>query len=384
MTETKRRLRVFLCHASSDKPIVTKLYEHLVIDGFDAWLDKEKVIPGQDWEIEISKAVKNSDVVIVCMSSQSVTKEGFVQKEIKLALDIANEKPYGTIFVIPARLEDCEVPEQIRKFHWVDLFIDKGYKELKKSLKLRANNLGFINTRKKRSTKAIKERGEKTEQIVLAAILERINAINNTEVRRFKRYINTHHGQQNLNPFFEITQPLIQLQYVLENLQIVLSQISNIYRRDIGLSLIYKTDNNPLWQWLFAVNIPPDYELDLKELISNPQTTARQIIDGKTNLIFFPDKRIGVQRHQYITGKRDLLNGGVGSILCKNITLETNEKSIQAILSISTYGLQLCDTNDYDMVQQITSIVLPAFEQRIQLELASLYIKKVMSAQINT
>lgn len=138
MTNTKRPLRVFLCHASGDKPAVRKLYEHLVKDGIDAWLDKEKLIPGQNWQIEIPKAVKNSDVVIVCLSSQSVTKEGFVQKEIKLALDSADEKPDGTIFVIPARLEDCEVPERISKYQWVDLFSDDGYAWLIKALEIRA------------------------------------------------------------------------------------------------------------------------------------------------------------------------------------------------------------------------------------------------------
>jgi TIR domain. len=154
MTNTKRPLRVFLCHASGDKPAVIKLYDRLVKDGIDAWLDKEKLIPGQDWQIEIPKAVKNSDVVIVCLSSQSITKEGFVQKEIKIALDAADEKPDGTIFIIPAKLENCEVPERITRFHWVDLFSNDGYEWLMKALKIRANNLGITVKRKKKLSDA--------------------------------------------------------------------------------------------------------------------------------------------------------------------------------------------------------------------------------------
>ena len=144
MTDFKRPLRVFLCHASSDKPIVRNLYERLAKDGIDAWLDKEKLIPGQNWQIEIPKAVKNSDVVIVCLSSQSVTKEGFVQKEIKFALDSADEKPAGTIFIIPARLENCDVPDRISQFQWVDLFSDDGYEWLLKALQIRAESVGAI------------------------------------------------------------------------------------------------------------------------------------------------------------------------------------------------------------------------------------------------
>jgi hypothetical protein len=141
MAETKRPLRVFLCHASSDKPVVQELYERLIGDGVDAWLDKEKLVPGQDWQLEIQRAVKNSDVVIVCLSAQSITKEGYVQKEIRIALDAADEKPEGTIFIIPAKLEACDVPDRMNKFQWVNLFSDDGYGQLLKALKLRASDV---------------------------------------------------------------------------------------------------------------------------------------------------------------------------------------------------------------------------------------------------
>ena len=43
----------------------------------------------------------------VFLSVDSVTKEGYLQKEIRQALDVANEKPEGSIFLIPARLDNC-------------------------------------------------------------------------------------------------------------------------------------------------------------------------------------------------------------------------------------------------------------------------------------
>lgn len=139
-----RKLKVFLCHASEDKPKVQILYTRLTNDGVDAWLDKEKLLPGENWQIEIPEAVKKSDVVLVCLSSQSINKEGFVQKEIKTALDVADEKPDGTIFIIPARLENCNIPGRISEFQWVDLFLDDGYERLLKSLKSRADAVGAI------------------------------------------------------------------------------------------------------------------------------------------------------------------------------------------------------------------------------------------------
>jgi len=68
MTETKRPLKVFLCHAhiiplwDADRDAVHALYTRLTNDGLDAWLDKEKLLPGLDWELEICKAVRESDV----------------------------------------------------------------------------------------------------------------------------------------------------------------------------------------------------------------------------------------------------------------------------------------------------------------------------------
>jgi hypothetical protein len=134
-------LQVFICHSSGDKPAARDLYARLKGDGYQPWLDEENLLPGQDWESEIRKAVKNSHVVVVCLSKGSVTKTGFGQKEIKVALDVADEQPANTIFIIPARLEDCDVPERLRKWHWVDLFETMGYTKLLASLAHRASSL---------------------------------------------------------------------------------------------------------------------------------------------------------------------------------------------------------------------------------------------------
>jgi hypothetical protein len=130
-----------LCHSSDDKPAVRDLYERLHSNGFDPWLDEKNLLPGQNWSAEITQAVRASDVVIVCLSPASLTKEGYVQKEIMHALDVADEKPPGTIFLIPARLEPCEVPERFSGWQWVDLFDPRGYERLVASLRARQSQL---------------------------------------------------------------------------------------------------------------------------------------------------------------------------------------------------------------------------------------------------
>ena len=145
MTET-RKLRVFLCHSSQDKPIVRELYQRLNAEGWiDPWLDEEKLLPGQAWDLEIEKALEVSDAVIVCLSNHSTTKEGYIQKELRFVLDVADEKPEGTIFVIPLRLESCLLPRRLKMWHYLDFFPSDrqnwAFVRLLDSLKTRLENL---------------------------------------------------------------------------------------------------------------------------------------------------------------------------------------------------------------------------------------------------
>jgi hypothetical protein len=130
-------LKIFLCHSSGDKPLVRMLRTMLLTEGFEPWLDEEDILPGQDWDLEIRRAIRQADLILVCLSQDSVTKSGYVQKEIRFALDVAKQ-PEGAVFVIPARLEECEVPERMRRWQWVDLFDDDGYGKLARSLRIRA------------------------------------------------------------------------------------------------------------------------------------------------------------------------------------------------------------------------------------------------------
>ena len=133
-----RSPRVFLCHAAEDKPTVRELYSRLLKNGIKPWLDEENLLPGQDWRLEISNAIQACDAVLVCLSRTSVSKTGYVQKEIREAIEIAELHPEGVIFLIPARLDDCTVPGKLERLHRVDLFAPDGYGRLVSALRTRA------------------------------------------------------------------------------------------------------------------------------------------------------------------------------------------------------------------------------------------------------
>jgi hypothetical protein len=134
MTESKRTLKVFICHAHSDREAVHHLYTRLMENGIPAWLDAEDLQPGQNWQHEIRKAILKSDVVIVCLSREFNQQHGYRYEELRIALEKAKLLDTGDIFIIPVRLEKCDMPESLSHLHRVDLFEAAGYKKLIRAL----------------------------------------------------------------------------------------------------------------------------------------------------------------------------------------------------------------------------------------------------------
>ena len=116
-------------------PRVTELCHQLKESGYYPWLDKEDLLPGQSWRREIRKIISDPyNLVVVCLSSRSTSKRGVVQQEITWALDVLDRMPEDTIYLIPARLEPCSVPDRLLDLHWVDLFEPNGFEILKRAI----------------------------------------------------------------------------------------------------------------------------------------------------------------------------------------------------------------------------------------------------------
>jgi Ca-activated chloride channel family protein len=126
--------QIFLCYARPDQEKVIELYQKLSNAGLNPWMDIKNILPGELWESTIQKAIRASDFFLACLSRNSVNRRGQIQKEISEALNIWNEKLESDIYLIPVRLEECEVPERLRSFQWVDLFMGDGFTQLMKAL----------------------------------------------------------------------------------------------------------------------------------------------------------------------------------------------------------------------------------------------------------
>jgi formylglycine-generating enzyme required for sulfatase activity len=136
--------RIFLAHAKEDKPQVRALYQALNDCGFAPWFDEVDLVPGQVWPVEIPKAIRAAGVFLACLSSRSVGKQGYVQSEFRTALTTFGERPPGSIWLIPVKLDDCEIPDlqipdrgiSLRDIHWLDLGQDKGFERLVRAIEV--------------------------------------------------------------------------------------------------------------------------------------------------------------------------------------------------------------------------------------------------------
>ena len=127
------RPRIFLCYASEDKAFVDESYIRMKDAGLNPWMDKppapyqdQGIPPGALWDSEIKKQIRVSAYFLAFLSRTSIEKRGYVQREYRIALDQMSEMPAGQVFLVPVRIEDCEVPDiavgsiSFRDVQWID------------------------------------------------------------------------------------------------------------------------------------------------------------------------------------------------------------------------------------------------------------------------
>jgi hypothetical protein len=129
---------VFVAYASEDLETARRLAEALRAADCSPWLDKDRLMPGQNWTQSIERAISDADAFVACFSSRSVSKRGQFQSELRHALECAAKRPLDDVFLLPVRLEPCTVPEKIaRQVQYLDLYPDweRGVKRLVRSIR---------------------------------------------------------------------------------------------------------------------------------------------------------------------------------------------------------------------------------------------------------
>ncbi len=139
MSENKK---VFISYAREDIEKALNLYHDLKDAGLIPWIDDEDLLPGQNWKTIIQREIRESRYFIAVLSKASLDKRGFVQKELKMALDIRDEFPDDKVFLIPVRLDDCKPQdEKLQNLHWADMSVSyqKGFSKVLRAMGCKAD-----------------------------------------------------------------------------------------------------------------------------------------------------------------------------------------------------------------------------------------------------
>jgi len=130
-----REPSVFICHSSEDAAFADKLADTLQNEGLAVWIDKRRLVVGNDWIGRIEHGVASCDFVAVVVSENFVTKGPWAQKEFKMALvrEVMEKRP----IVLPVIIGDCDVPLSLRIQHSADFRkgYDKGIEELLQAIR---------------------------------------------------------------------------------------------------------------------------------------------------------------------------------------------------------------------------------------------------------
>jgi len=113
--------RIFVSYAREDQVPAEALVSFLRAAGFDVWFDKDNLYAGQDWKVVIEQEIARARLLIICLSQNSIDKTGFVQKEMRLALQQAELRPSSQVYIIPVNLDGCPVPAALERLHVLDL-----------------------------------------------------------------------------------------------------------------------------------------------------------------------------------------------------------------------------------------------------------------------
>jgi len=131
-TYGKETAKIFISYADEDYETAKRLYDDLQNAGIEPWLDREDLLPGQNWKTMIPRVIKSCSYFLLLISEKSVSKHGYIQKEQKIVLDVIDEFPSDKIFIIPARIDNSEpIDETLKNLHWADLSdYEKGFKQI--------------------------------------------------------------------------------------------------------------------------------------------------------------------------------------------------------------------------------------------------------------
>ena len=126
--------KIFLSYAREDWERVGEAYRRLMELGYDVWLDSASIRVGESWDEALRAAMDDANVFIFFLSRHTSDNRDFFQSQLREALKRAEERPENNFFIIPALLEQCEIPPELAAYNAVDLSAEDGWRRLEEAL----------------------------------------------------------------------------------------------------------------------------------------------------------------------------------------------------------------------------------------------------------
>ncbi|PWU10843.1 MAG: toll/interleukin-1 receptor domain-containing protein [Verrucomicrobia bacterium] len=126
-------MKVFLSYSSEDRAVAKQIASKLTKAGLKAWDRADAVLPGDNWGLEVGKALEQSKAMVVLISPKSVKSES-VQHELQYALITSRFKGRVVpVLVKPTR----DLPGILQRFPIVRVGqnLQKATREIVKLLK---------------------------------------------------------------------------------------------------------------------------------------------------------------------------------------------------------------------------------------------------------
>ncbi|MBB4272960.1 toll/interleukin-1 receptor domain-containing protein [Rhizobium mongolense] len=113
-------MKIFVGYAKEDRDAAIEVVTFLETLGIDVWFDRKSLVAGDDWDAERLAAQQAADMIIHICSEQILSRTGVVNREIRETMRLAEDKPFGSNFVVFMRVGNVRLPSQFLRYHYID------------------------------------------------------------------------------------------------------------------------------------------------------------------------------------------------------------------------------------------------------------------------
>src|ERR1700741_4639334 len=111
---------IFISFASQDRKVASTLCKALESRGFKCWISSRDILPGENFQIAIVRAIRNAKIMLLVFTANSNNSDE-MNKELALASQ-------NKLMVVPLRIEDVTPNDafayEFATRQWIDFFAD--------------------------------------------------------------------------------------------------------------------------------------------------------------------------------------------------------------------------------------------------------------------